>query len=67
MDKIADLIDILSNPARVTRIISEELAEIREQYGDERRSEIVTTTQDLETADFIRPRTSWSRSRTAAT
>jgi DNA gyrase subunit A len=55
MDKIADLLDILSNPARVTRIISDELAEMKKQYGDERRSEIVTTTQDLGTEDFITP------------
>ena len=55
MDKISDLLDILSNPARVTRIISDELAEMKRQYGDERRSEIVTTTQDLGTEDFITP------------
>ncbi|HEY0336106.1 MAG TPA: DNA gyrase subunit A [Burkholderiales bacterium] len=55
MEKIVDLLDILSNPARVTRIISDELIEIRKEYGDERRSEIVTTTQDLETQDFITP------------
>ena len=53
IDKILDLLDILSNPARVTRIISEELAAVRSQYGDERRSEIVTTTQDLGMEDFI--------------
>jgi DNA gyrase subunit A len=53
MDKILDLLDILSNPARVTKIISEELTAVREQYGDERRSEIVTTTQDLGMEDFI--------------
>src|SRR5215213_5995795 len=53
MDKIVDLLDILSNPARVTKIISDELAHIREQYVDERRSEIVTTTQDLGMEDFI--------------
>jgi len=55
MEKILDLLDILSNPARVTKIISDELAEIKRQYGDERRSEIVTTTQDLGTIDFIAP------------
>ena len=55
MAKIVDLLDILSNPARVTRIIGDELDEIKKEYGDERRSEIVTTTQDLETADFITP------------
>jgi DNA gyrase subunit A len=53
MDKILDLLDILSNPARVTKIISEELVAVRGQYGDERRSEIVTTTQDLGMEDFI--------------
>ena len=55
MEKIVDLLDILSNPARVTRIIADELDNIRKQYADERRSEIVTTTQDLETQDFITP------------
>ncbi len=53
MGKIVDLIDILAKPARVTRIISHELNEIRKQYGDERRSEIVTATQDLAMEDLI--------------
>ena len=53
MDKIADLIDVLAKPARVTKIISQELAEVKKQYGDERRSEIVTDTQDLEMEDLI--------------
>ena len=39
----------------MTKIISDELDEIKAQYGDERRSEIVTTTQDLGTEDFITP------------
>ncbi len=55
MDKITDLLDILDKPARVTKIISSELAEVRKQYGDERRSEIVTKTQDLSTEDLIQP------------
>src|SRR6266850_89558 len=41
MDNIADLLDILAKPERITRIIAEELAETRSQFGDERRSEIV--------------------------
>jgi DNA gyrase subunit A len=53
MDKIADLIDVLAKPARVTRIISQELAEVKKQYGDARRSEIVTETQDLGMEDLI--------------
>ena len=55
MEKIVDLLDILSNPARVTRIISDEMEEIRKLYGDERRSEIVLNTQDLGMEDFIAP------------
>ena len=53
MEKIADLIEVLAKPARVTRIISHELAEVKKQYGDERRTEIVTDTQDLGMEDLI--------------
>ncbi len=53
VDKIADLIDVLAKPARVTKIISQELAEVKKQYGDERKSEIVTKTQELSTEDLI--------------
>ncbi len=55
MDEIADLLDILANAARVTAIISEELTEIRKQFGDKRRSEIVENTQDLSLEDLITP------------
>jgi DNA gyrase subunit A len=55
MDKITDLLDILDKPARVTKIISQELVEVKKQYGDERRSEIVIKTQDLSTEDLIQP------------
>ncbi|MBI4206109.1 MAG: DNA gyrase subunit A [Betaproteobacteria bacterium] len=53
MEKIADLIDVLAKPARVTKIISQELNEVKKQYGDERCSEIVTDTQDLAMEDLI--------------
>jgi DNA gyrase subunit A len=53
MDKIVDLIDVLAKSARVTKIISQELAEVKKQYGDERKSEIVTKTQELSTEDLI--------------
>ncbi len=55
MDKIVDLLDILAKPARVTAIISGELDEVKRQYGDARRSEIVTQTQDLGLEDLIAP------------
>ncbi len=53
MDTIVDLIDVLAKPARVTQIISRELAQVKDQYGDERKSEIVTMTQELSTEDLI--------------
>lgn len=55
MDRIADLLDILAKPERVTRIISDELSAIKAQYGDKRRSEIVTHTQDMSKEDLITP------------
>jgi len=53
MEKIVDLLDILAKPARITRIISDELDEMKKQYGDERRSEIVENTQDISMEDLI--------------
>jgi DNA gyrase subunit A len=53
MDRIADLIDVLAKPARVTEVISRELAEVKKDYGDKRKSEIVTNTQELSTQDLI--------------
>jgi len=55
MDIIADLLDILATAARVTQIITEELAAIRQQFGDKRRSEIVHNAQDLSLEDLITP------------
>ncbi len=55
MDKIVDLLDILAKPARITEIIVNELTAIRDQFGDERRSEIVLHTQELGIEDFITP------------
>ncbi|MFZ2161252.1 MAG: DNA gyrase subunit A [Sideroxyarcus sp.] len=55
MDKITDLLDILSKPARVTQIIGDELITIRSQFGDKRRSEIITHTQDMSMEDLIAP------------
>jgi len=55
MDKIADLLDILANPTRITQIIREELTLIRDQFGDERRSVIVENAQDMSMEDLIKP------------
>ncbi|SNR70675.1 DNA gyrase subunit A [Methylobacillus rhizosphaerae] len=55
MDVIADLLDILARAERVTQIIVEELVAILNQFGDERRSEIVHNAQDLSLEDLITP------------
>jgi DNA gyrase subunit A len=55
MDNIADLLDILAKPERTTRIIADELAQTRSQFGDERHSEIVMDAQDLSMEDLIAP------------
>ena len=55
MDIITDLLDILSTPSRVTQMIVDELATIRQQFGDKRRSEIVHNAQDLSLEDLITP------------
>ena len=55
LEKIADLMDILARPERISEIITEELTGIRAQFGDKRRSEIVVHAQDLGIEDFITP------------
>jgi DNA gyrase subunit A len=59
MAQIADLLDILAKPARVTTIITDELTENMNEYGigskDQRRSEIVHNATELETEDLITP------------
>ncbi|MEE9928145.1 DNA gyrase subunit A [Microvirgula aerodenitrificans] len=55
MDTIMDLLDILSRPERVNQIIAEELAQIKTQYGDARRSEIEQYGGDINIEDLITP------------
>ena len=50
---IKDLKDILDNEPRRMSIISEELTEIKEKYGDERRSVIEYSGGDLSIEDMI--------------
>src|SRR6056297_3022812 len=50
---IADLKDILENKDRRMQIIKEELLEVKEKYGDERRSEINFAGGDLSMEDMI--------------
>ncbi len=59
MSQIADLLDILARPERVTTIISDELIAARNEYGegnkDVRRSQIEINATDLGTEDLIAP------------
>jgi len=55
MVAIADLLDILDTPARIVAIIAEEMRAIREEFGDTRKSEIVTVAEDISMEDLIAP------------
>jgi DNA gyrase subunit A len=51
--KIADYSNILASPERQRRIISEELAELAQKFGDERRTKIIPYDGDVTTEDLI--------------
>jgi len=55
MLQIADYLDILAKPARITVIIGDEMNAIKQQYGDARKSEIEPNPQDLDDEDLITP------------
>ena len=53
IEKIKYLIGILSSQEELIRVIKEELIEIRNNFGDERKSEIIDSRLDLTRADLI--------------
>ena len=59
MDNIADLLDILAKPERITAIISDELTAIKAEFStnakDMRRSEVIMNATELDTEDLITP------------
>jgi len=55
MVRIADLLNILDTPERVTEIIATELGEIKAAFGDKRRSEIIAHGADISLEDLITP------------
>jgi DNA gyrase subunit A len=55
LDGIRDLSDILARPERLTQVVRAELIEVREAYGDARRTEINRDHLDLTTEDLIEP------------
>ena len=52
-ERVADLRDILARPERQRGIISTELAEITEKFGDERRTRIVPHEGEMSMEDLI--------------
>ncbi len=50
---IADLRDILANEGRIKQIIKDEMTEIKNKYGDKRRTEIVAAEDDIILEDLI--------------
>ncbi|MDQ0624036.1 DNA gyrase subunit A [Paraburkholderia sp. GV068] len=55
MAQIADLLDILARPERITAIIVDELTSIKSEFGDARRSKIELNATELNTEDLITP------------
>lgn len=53
LETIADLKDILANHSRVLDIIRNELIEVRDKFGDERKTEISDAAFDMEDEDLI--------------
>jgi DNA gyrase subunit A len=55
LERIVDLADILARPERLTQVVRTELLEVREAYGDARRTEISLDHLNLSTEDLIEP------------
>lgn len=53
MKQIARYREILASEKLVCQIVKEELLEVKEKYGDERRTQIVADDGDIETEDLI--------------
>ena len=51
--KIQDLLGILNSADRLMQVIRDELVEIKTQYGDKRRTEIIASQEDLTIEDLI--------------
>ncbi|MCF7981106.1 MAG: DNA gyrase subunit A [Pseudomonadales bacterium] len=53
IDRITGLLEILGSRERLMQVIREELEEVKDQFGDERRTEIMQSQQDLTMEDLI--------------
>ena len=52
MKLIADLEEILNSPERCKEVMKQELQEVKERYGDERRTEIIPDEHEFNAEDF---------------
>ena len=55
LDRIREYLQILGDPDRLMQVIRDELTSVRDQYGDDRRTEIHERHEDLENEDLITP------------
>ncbi|NNC54600.1 MAG: DNA gyrase subunit A, partial [Pseudomonadales bacterium] len=53
LEQIGEYLDILSDPLKLLSLIRGELDEVVENFGDERRTEIIESTADLTAEDLI--------------
>ncbi|UZE94882.1 DNA gyrase subunit A [Alkalimarinus alittae] len=53
LERIAEYLSILSDPEKLMAVIREELEAVKEEFGDERRTEITMSKRDLTVADLI--------------
>ncbi|WP_020406771.1 DNA gyrase subunit A [Hahella ganghwensis] len=53
LDRIAELLEILQSAERLMEVITEELEAVRDEFGDDRMTEITSSKRDLTTADLI--------------
>ncbi|MBE8181946.1 MAG: DNA gyrase subunit A [Candidatus Portiera sp.] len=51
---IKEFLEILHSPARLKALIREELEQVNEEYGDERRSQIIDVKRNINTLDLIK-------------
>ena len=56
-ETVKTLEEILADPERVKQIIREEMTAIRDRFGDERRTEIVESAEDIDIEDLIEKHT----------
>ena len=55
LKRIREFLDILESPDRLMEVIRAELVDIKDRYGDSRRTEINDLHEDLEDEDLITP------------